>query len=458
MHPRDATAARRFFSLQRFDLPNNGSRLSAELSAGLATFLSAMYVVVVNPAILAPAGMPPAAAATSTILVSAFASVMMGLYSNNPLLVAPGMSLNHLFVAVVVRFSDLSFETALGCVFWAGVVLSLLLAFDRRRRLLDGVPRMLRFGMAGGIGLFIAKLGFESAGFIVVEPPGRLALGVLGPVSFTFLAGLALTAGLVARKIPCAFVLGIAATSLLAWPIGRFWGDASSIAGGSPFVSSWNGWFSLPDFSLLFCLDFLSALHPSRWPFVAVLVFSCFLDGFSTCAGVCEAGDLVDESGDPRDLKRSMQANAAALALSGLLGASPATAYVESSAGIRSGGRTGLAAVVAGLLFLPLLFLSPLLSLVPALATAPVLVLTGIFMLKPLIYVRWERFDEAAPFFMAMVSMPLTGSITQGALWGILSWIVVKASCGKFRQISGVILALGIACVFLLVFSEHFRH
>jgi AGZA family xanthine/uracil permease-like MFS transporter len=144
--------------------------------------------------------------------------------------------------------------------------------------------------------------------------------------------------------------------------------------------------------------------------------------------------------------------------MSGFLGVSPATVYIESSTGVRSGGRTGLTAVIAGLLFLPFLFLSPLLSLVPALATAPVLVLAGIFMLKPLIYVRWERFDEAAPFFMAMITMPLTGSITQGAVWGVLSWIVVKASCGKFHQVPRVLLLLGVAALVLLFQSEPFRH
>ena len=166
----------------------------------------------------------------------------------------------------------------------------------------------------------------------------------------------------------------------------------------------------------------------------------------------------MDKNGDPRDLARSLKADAVSVAFSGLLGTSPAAAYVESCTGVRAGGRTGLTAVTAGLLFLPFLFLSPLLSLVPALATAPVLVLAGIFMLKPLIYVRWERFDEAAPFFMSLILMPLTGSITQGAIWGILSWILIKAACGKFRQIPPVLFLLGLASLILLFYSESFHH
>lgn len=441
-----------------FDLKNNGTRFSTESAAGLTTFLAAMYIIVVNPAILAPAGFSKPAVLSSTILVSAFSSILMGLYSNNPLVVAPGMSLNHLFVAAVVRSETMPCQVALGCVFWAGMILLLLLAFDRRRRLLSGVPRMLRFGMAGGIGLFIATLGFGSAGFILIEPPGRLSLGPLNPTTLTFLTGLTITAVLVARKIPCAFILGVLATTLLSWPIGRLWGDAARIGAGTSVVVAWQGWWAWPDLSLFLQMDILTALRPSHWLFIFVLVFSCFFDGFSTCAGVGEAGDLVDEKGAPRDLERSLKADAIGVILSGIFGVSPATPYIESSTGVRAGGRTGLTAVVAGLLFLPFLFLSPLLSLVPALATAPVMVLAGIFMLKPLIYVRWERFDEAAPFFMSMIIMPLTGSITQGAIWGILSWIVIKASCGKYREIPSVLLLLGGAALILLCYSNEFRY
>ena len=441
-----------------FDLKNNGTRATTELSAGLTTFLAAMYIVVVNPAILSQAGLPSGAVLTSTVLISAFSSILMGLYSNNPTLVAPGMSLNQLFVAVVVRFDAMPIQTALGCVCWAGILFLLLLILDRRQRLLSSVPRMLRFGMAGGIGLFIAMLGFMSVGFIVVAAPGRLSLGVINEVTLTFLAGLAITAALVTRKIPGAFILGVLVTTILAWPIGRLWGDASHIGNGTSTVVAWKGWWAMPDFSLLFQMNLLDALRPTHWPFIFVLLFTCFFDSFSTCAGVSEAGDLVDENGDPRDLAKSMKVNAAAVIVSGVLGVSPATSYIESSTGIRAGGRTGLAAVTSGLLFLPFLFLSPLLSLVPALATAPILVLAGIFMLKPLIYVRWERFDEASPFFMAMIMIPLTGSITQGAIWGILSWIVIKASCGKYRQIPFVFFLLGLASLILLFYSESFRH
>jgi AGZA family xanthine/uracil permease-like MFS transporter len=311
---------------------------------------------------------------------------------------------------------------------------------------------MLRFGMAGGIGLFIATLGFQSSGLIIVESPGRLMLGGLNGMTLTFLIGLTITAVLVARKIPGAFVFGVNATTLLALPIGRLWMP------GSPPMVEWKGWLALPDFSLIGQINFVEALTPPCWPFILAILFSCFFDGFSTCAGVCEAGDLVNEKGEPRNLEQSLKADAVGIVFSGIVGVSPATPFIESSTGIRAGGRTGLTAVVAGVLFIPFLFLSPLLSLVPLLATAPMMVIAGIFMLKPLIYVRWERFDEAAPFFMAMIMMPLTGSITQGVIWGILSWIVLKLSCGKFRQVSPVLLFLGVAALFLLYYAEPLKH
>ena len=445
-----------------FELKNNGTGVLTELSAGLTTFLATMDIIVVNPSILSQAGLPHGAVLTSTVLVSAFSSILMGVYSNNPLVIAPGMSLNHLFVAAVVRSETMSYQSALGCVFWAGMIFLVLLTCDRRHRLLSGVPRMLRFGMAGGIGLFIATLGFQTAGFIIVEHPGTLSLGYLDATTLTFLAGLAITSALVARKIPCAFILGVLTTTLLAWSVGSIRGEHIGFGTGSPaqiVQPGWlQGWWAWPDFSMIFHMDLVGALSPSHWPFVIVLVFSVFFDRFATCAGVCEAGDLVDEQGEPRDLEPSLKAAATGMFMSGVLGVSPATVYVESSTGVRAGGRTGLTAIVAGLLFFPFLFLSPLLSLVPPLATAPIMVLTGIFMLKPLIYVRWERFDEAAPFFMAMIVMPLTGSITQGTIWGILSWVVIKTSCGKFRQISGVLLGLCLAALILLFYTEAFRH
>lgn len=433
-----------------FDMRNSGTDTRTEVVAGITTFLSAMYIIVVNPAILAEAGIPPAASLTATILVSALSSILMGVYAGTPLVIAPGMSLNHMFVTVVVRSEGVGYETALGCVFYSGVIFLLLILFDRRRLLINGVPRMLRYGFAGGIGLFIALIGMKSSGFIVGRPEGGMALGELRPAVLTFVACFVVTAGFVIRKVKGAFIWGVLLSTLMALPLGRWWGDAPVVA--------WRGLWEAPDFSLLFRLDLAGAASLMHLPIIVVLVFSSFFDSYSTCVGVSEAGDLVDEQGEPAAVRESLACNAVAVALAGIVGTSSATAYIESSTGVRAGGRTGLTAVVAGLLFLPFLFLSPLVFLIPPLATAPILIMAGVFMLKPLIYVRWERFDEAIPFFVAMILMPLTQSITQGAIWGLLSWTVIKGVSGRFSQISWVVIILDLMAVFLLLKMELFRH
>ncbi|MHB8829217.1 MAG: NCS2 family permease [Syntrophales bacterium] len=440
-----------------FDLDNNGSDVKTEIIAGLTMFLAAMYIIVVNPAILRSAGMPFNASLTATVMVSAFCCVMMGLYSNNPILVAPGMSLNVLIVSAITKVEGVSYATALGCVFYSGIIYFLLMVIDRRKRLISGVPRMLRYGLAGGIGLFIALVGLRSSGFIVGLPGGGFGLGTMNAVTITFLAGFAVTSALVVRKVEGAFIWGVLLTALFAWPIGRWWNITGAEAASVPVIV-WNGVWAWPDFSLLFALDLRGAARLIHWPLISVLIFTSFFDSFSTCVGISEAGDLIDEFGDPRGLKKSLTATAVAVALSGVLGTSPATAYIESSTGVRAGGRTGLSSVVAGLLFLPFLFLSPLLALIPPLATAPVLVLAGVFMLKPLIYVRWERFDDAIPFFIAMIMMPLTESITQGVIWGILSWTIIKAAYGRFRQISWVLILLDVMALLLLFEMARIKH
>lgn len=437
-----------------FELRNHGTDIRREILAGATTFVASMYIILVNPAILESTGMPFNASLTATVLVSAFSSILMGIYTNNPLLVAPGMSLNHLMALAVSRTEGVTYQTALGCVFLAGLIYLLLLLVDRRRYLINGIPRMLRFGFAGGIGLFIALLGLEAGGFIVVGPEWGLKLGPFNARSLTFLAGLTITAILVVRKVSAAFLIGVALTTLMAWPIGRWWTDPLA----TQTVVVYQGLLQWPDFSLLWQLDIAGAFNIIHWPLIFVVLFSCLFDSLATCVGVCEAGDLVDHHGSPRNLMASLKVSAVAVAVGGLLGTSPATPFIESSTGVRSGGHTGLTAVVAGLLFLPFMFFSPLLSVVPAQATAPVLVLAGVFMLKPLIYVRWERFDDAIPFFMAMILMPLTHSITQGIIWGCLSWTVLKAACGKYRQISPALLAMDVVALLLLFHLERLGH
>ena len=434
-----------------FDLHNNGTDVKTESIAGITSFMACMYVIVANPTILSKAGMPFNAVLTATVLVSALTSIFMGIYSKNPIVVAPGMSINTLFAYTAVKVHGLSWETALGCVFWSGILYLILSIIDRRIKVFIKIPRILRFGVAGGIGLVIALIGLKAAGFIIPSGLDGLGIGRLNLTTITFIVGLLITAVLVVKKVTGSFIIGIIITTILAAPIGRFWGDASAINFGNSTLVNWNGWFALPDFSLIFRLDLFEALKFSYISVIFVFFFTVLFDSLGTIVGVCEAGNMIDEYGNPRNLSKSMLANGIAVALASLLGTSPATSYIESATGVKEGGRTGLTAVVAGLLFLPFLFLSPLLSLVPALATAPVLVLTGVFMLKPLMYVRWERFDDVIPFFMAMFTMPFSGSITQGVIWGCLSWTVIKALTGKWHQIPWIIWVMDIMAVLYLI-------
>lgn len=407
-----------------------------EVLAGVSTFLATMYIIVVNPTILGQAGLPFGGVVTATVLLSFFCSLMMGLYARNPIVVAPGMGLNAFFTFSAVKGIGLRPEVALGAVFWAGVLFGAMSLLNLRTALVHLIPPPLRYAVSVGIGLFITLIGFENAHFIIANSatligPARLS----DPIILTFVFGLLLTAGLVVRNVPGAIILGIVLTTLAAWPIGRLWGDASAVNFGQKTLVNLNGIWAAPDFSLIGRLDLAGSLRWSLWPVIFAFAFTDLFDSISTFVGVAEAGALHDADGQPRHLNRSLLTDAVATTLAGLLGTSPGTAYIESAVGIAQGGRTGLTAVVAGCCFLPFLFLSPLLAVVPAIATAPALVLVGAFMMQPVVRINWTRLDDALPAFLALVLIPFTYSITQGLIWGFLSWTVIKLAAGKGREV-----------------------
>ena len=419
-----------------FSLRQNRSNVRTEIGAGVSSFLATMYIIVVNPAILSQTGMAFSAVLTATVLLSFFCSLMMGLYARNPLLVAPGMGLNAFFTFTVVKGMGVAWPTALGAVFWAGVLFLILSIFGVRTAIVQAIPKPLRYAISAGIGLFISLIGLANAHFIVGNPATLVQIGNLhDPLVLTFLAGLALTAVLVARRTPGAIIIGIVLTTLAALPIGRWWGDASAFNFGQKTLVNWQGFFAAPDFSLLFRLDLVGSLRWSLLPVIFSFAFTDLFDSLSTFVGVAEAADLQDENGDPRHLRQSLITDAVATALAGLLGSSPGTAYIESAVGVEQGGRTGLMAVVAAFLFLPFLFLSPLLSIVPTLATAPALVLVGAFMMKPVAKINWQRMDEAIPCLLALLLIPFSYSITQGIVFGFLSWTLLKVCTGQARTI-----------------------
>jgi len=432
-----------------FQLKSNNTSLKTELVAGFTTFVAGMYIVVVNPSILSQAGMPYSAALTATVVLSAFSTIAMGLYAGNPILVAPGMGLNAYFTYTVVLGMGVKPEVALGAVFWSGVVFVLLSVFNIRNAIVKAIPPVVRIAGAVGIGLFIALIGFVNAGFIVAKPP-FIGVNKIDAVTLTFLAGLFITIVLVARKIKGALIMGIILTTLLAIPVGRWWGNATAVNHGVATLVNWNGFYAAPDFSWFFKLDLVNSLKYSFFPIIFAMMFVDMFDSITTFVGVAEAANLNDEDGNPRNLKKSLIVDAFATLLAGVFGSSAGTAYIESATGVYEGGRTGLTAVVTGLLFLPFMFFSPLAELVPAIATAPVLVLVGVFMAGPLNKIKWLNIEEAIPAFLTIVLIPLTYSLTQGLVYGLFAFTLIKVINGKNREIPFSLWLIDLFSVFML--------
>ncbi len=436
-----------------FEFSKYRSNLKTEVIAGITTFLAMMYIVVVNPEILSAAGIPFGAEVTATVLVAAGTSILMGLYANLPFAQAPGMGLNAYFAYTVVQAQHVSWQIALGAVFWAGIIFLLLSIFNIRTHILNAIPDPIRHSVAAGIGLFIASIGLFASGFLVPNKATVIAIGPLTAVTITFLIGFAITAILASKHTKGALIVGIAVTTLLSIPIGRWYGDATPITEMGKTLVNWHGVIAKPDFSLFMSMDLVHSLKFALWPIIFGMAFTDLFDSLSTFFGVAEAGDILDEKGRPRNIKRALLSDAIASAFSGMAGSSAATSYVESAAGIEEGGRTGMVAIVTGLLFIPFMFLSPLLSMVPAIATAPVLVLIGAFMMSPILKIQWRQLDDAIPSFIVIMLIPFSHSITQGIIWGFLSWTVIKLALGKRQEVTPTLLGIDAFVVLMLYLS-----
>jgi AGZA family xanthine/uracil permease-like MFS transporter len=423
-------------------LPNR-SFIIKEVIAGASSFMATAYIIVVNPSVLSNTGMPFSAVLTATILVCFFSSVTMGWFAKNPILVAPGMGINAFFTFSVVIGMKVPWEVALGAVFWAGVVFMLLAIFNVRAYIVKAIPRSLRHAIAAGIGLFIALIGFVNAGFVVHNQATIVGISDLNMSAIVFLTGLMITAVLVIRKILGGILIGIVVITILFY----------LFVPTSPRTSIPTSIFAAPDFSLLFQLDLVSSLSMAMVPVIFSFVFTGMFDGLSTFLGLSEAAGLLDANGEPRNIKRSLATDAVSFMLGGLFGSSPGTAYIESAVGIEAGGRTGLTAIVGGVMFLPFLFLSPLLSTIPTIATAPALVVVGVFMISPVVKINWSQFDEAIPAFLAMVLIPFSYSITQGIVWGFLSWTIIKVFTGKAREVSLTLWIIDVCAIIALAIS-----
>ncbi len=406
----------------------------------MTTFFTMSYIAVVNPDILSRAGLPFSAVMTGTVVVAALSSICMGLVARLPYALAPGMGLNAYFTYSLVLGEKLSPQQALTAVVMSGVLFVLISATAARTAIARAFPDSLRRGAAAGIGIFLAFIGFTNAGVVVDNAATLVGPGPLTGTVGLFAVGLLVTALLLYREVRGALLVGILFVTLLAFLLGR-------IEAPKELVSA-------PDFSLFFAFDFRGIWSSVLIAPILTLLVTDLLDSISTLLSVSHASGLVDQRGEPLRLERALLVDACATLFSGLAGTSPATVYIESASGIRSGGRTGLTAVVAGLCFLPLLFLAPLAKIIPSYATAPTLVVVGVLMISSLREIP-EDLSEAVPMFLIIALIPLTFSITQGVVFGILSYLLLRTLCGHARAIPPALWATGGLALATLL-ADHF--
>ncbi|MGE0041665.1 MAG: NCS2 family permease [Vicinamibacterales bacterium] len=412
-----------------------------EIAAGVTTFFTMAYIVVVNPAILSTAGtgMPFSGALTATVLVCVSMTLLMGLYARLPFGVAPGMGLNAFFAYTLVLQGQVPWPVALGLVFWSGVLFLLVSATPLREAIALAIPDALRAAAAAGIGLLLTFIGLQNAGFVAANPATLVGVGPIDHRALLTLLGLLVIAWLSRRRNPLAYLAGIGVVTAAAW------------VGG--WVEPPAAWLSAPDFGSVFLqLDIAGALRLSLLPAIVTLMMTDLFDSLSTFIGVARAAGFVDADGQPHRLRQGLIVDACATLGAGLAGSSPGTAYVESVAGIRMGGRTGLTAVVTALCFVPCLFLAPAAAAVPAYATAPVLIMVGVMMFRTVASIPFERVEAAVPAFATLVLIPLTFSITQGILWGFILHAALHAVVGRPREVgrTGWLLAAASAALLLV--------
>ena len=432
-----------------FKITERGSTLKNEVLGGIATFLTMAYIIVVNPNILSASGMPFAGVLFATILVSSISSILMGLYANLPYALAPGMGINAFFTFGICLGMKVPWETALGAVFISGIVFIILSLTKIRTIIVRAIPASLRFAVASGIGFFLTLIGLRSVDFIVPNEATMVGFGGVTVMTVLFLVGLLLTSYLVIKRIPGALVIGIISISVLTMLVSLIGVNAGYLE--NPLVKMPEKLFALPSVDVIFKMDFLKALSISMIGPIFTLLFTDMFDSISTFLGVAQVAGLIDKEGQPINVDKALLVDSVSTTISGLFGTSSGTAYIESAAGIEEGGRTGLTAVITGLIFLPFMFLSPLLSFIPAVATAPVLVLIGIFMTRSLAQINWKDFEEAIPAFLAIVLIPLTYSITQGIVWGFLSYTAIKVIVGKARDIHPMLYVIDVFAIVSLV-------
>ena len=406
-----------------FRFKENNTTLGTEVLAGLTTFVTMAYIIFVNPSILREAGVPFAAATAATCIGAAVPTIAMGLFTNYPFALAAGMGVNSALVALVQSTKGMTWQMAMGVIVVEGLVIAILVVAGLRKAIMGAIPMNLKRAIGAGIGLLIALLGMQNAGWIIHPDNGPiLTFGSL-TTRTTLIAtvGLLVTAVLLAWRVRGALLLGIAATAVLAYIFGEAHPPTELL--------------SMPDLSSFAQADVVSVL---KWSFVAA-IFSFlivdFFDTMGTVIGVGEQAGFVTKEGRFPRLGRVLLVDSLAAAWGGFCGGSSSTTYIESAAGVGAGGRTGLTSVVVGVLFLAALFFGPIVGAVPAIATAPVLIVVGFLMFSTTKDISFDDVEEAFPAFLTLLVMPLTLSISHGVGYGLIAYTLIKLCRGKFRQI-----------------------
>ena len=422
-----------------FHLRENQTTIRREFLGGLTTFLTMAYIVVVNPQMLAKAGVPIEGVLFATCVSAAAATLVMGLYANYPIALAPGMSLNAYFTYVVCLGMHVPWRTALGVIFLSGVVFLILTVSRVREQIVNGIPDCLKHSTAAGIGMFIAFVGLRNANIVVANKDTFVSLGSFSNHEAQLACvGLVIMLILMTRKITGAILIGIVATTGL-----------GILRGMSTLPTAI---FSMPHPSATWLqLDLRGALHLGLFEIIFVFLFVDLFDNVGTLVGVCEQGGFVKDGKIPR-VGRALVSDAVGTIFGSLTGTSTVTSYIESAAGVAAGARTGLSNIFVAALFLAAAFCSPLASAIPGYATAPALIVVGALMTESIGRVKWTEFTDAIPAFVTLLATPLTFSIATGLSLGLISYTVVKVAAGKFREVSPVIWILTLLFILRYVY------
>lgn len=425
-----------------FQLKGNGTDVKTEILAGVTTFLTMAYIIFVNPSMLASAGMDHGAVFVATCVAAAIGCLIMGLYANLPLALAPGMGLNAFFSYTVVGQMGYSWEVALGAVFLSGVCFFILSAFKIRELIINSIPQALRGGIAAGIGLFLGFVALQNSGIVIKNDATMLTMGDMGSWSALMTAlGFIIIVSLYYRQVTGSVMIGILVVTGISILAGK-------IAVVSPMAMPPS---VLPNFMQM---NIQGAVEVGMVSIIFSFLFVDLFDTSGTLIAVTQKGNLINEDGTIPRLGKALMADSVATMAGAVLGTSTTTSYVESTAGITVGGRTGLTAVVVGILFLLSLFFSPLAGMVPTYATAPALIFVAVLMTQGLVDLDWSDSTESAPVVLTAIAMPLTYSVTTGIAFGFISYTIIKLLSGRHRDIHPVLYAVAILfAVKLAIFS-----